>query len=81
MHIEQNGFYRFFYRLRVPLLLLIVFISLSLYVIYLGIGNKSFLVLSQDKKLEAQLMMEIERLRDRNAALQKSLFELKSLEP
>lgn len=81
MHLEQNGFIRILYRHRVGILLAVVFVSLSLYVGYLGFGNKSFLTLSRDKKLEQQLINEIQNLRDKNAALQKSLFELKSLEP
>ncbi|MDU7693403.1 MAG: hypothetical protein E7K04_04090 [Helicobacter sp.] len=69
------------YQHRIWIVLLIAFIGLSTYVGFLSFGNKSFLTLSKNQKIEKTLKEQIDKLHNENALLQKKFFELKSLEP
>lgn len=56
-------------------------ILVALYISRVLVGNASLEVLMEIEQYESHLKQEISRLKEENAALQKSYFELKELQP
>ncbi len=74
-------FLRVAYHKRAIILLVMIFITFSIYAGFLAFGPQSFSVLSYDQAMKRQLEDNIQTLQEQNATLQKKLFEIKGLEP